>query len=82
MDLSIVNKHTPRNLALSAVSFSCFGGIKIGWGIQQLIAAKFQYSWIESFLTGSAFLGFGIFWVVLLVRRATPNKSAEAKQSE
>ena len=38
MDLSSVNKHTPRNLAISAVFFSCFGGMKIGWGIQQLAA--------------------------------------------
>jgi len=82
MDLSSVNKHTPRNLAISAVFFSCFGGMKIGWGIQQLAAARFQYAWIESFLVGSAFLCFGIFWAVLLVRRATPYKGAEPKQPD
>jgi uncharacterized membrane protein SpoIIM required for sporulation len=62
-------------LAVSAIFFSCFGGMKLGWGIQQFAAAKFQYSWIESFLTGSAFLGFGIFCVVLLVRRAQHDKA-------
>ena len=82
MDLSSVNKHNPRRLAISAVFFSCFGGMKIGWGIQQLATARFQYSWIESLLTGSAFLCFGIFWAVLLVRRATPDKGAEAKQPD
>ena len=80
MDLSSVNKQNPRNLAISAVLFSCFGGMKIGWGIQQLIAARFQYTWIEPFLTGSAFLCFGIFWAVMLVRRATPDKGTEPKQ--
>jgi len=75
MDLRSMNKHTPRNLAISAIFFSRFGGMKIGWGIQQLAAARFQYSW--AFLTGSAFLGFGILWVVLLVRRAAPGKAAE-----
>jgi uncharacterized membrane protein SpoIIM required for sporulation len=73
VDLSTVNKHSPWSLAISAIFFSCFGGMKLGWGIQQFAAARFQYSWIESFLTGSAFLGVGIFWVVLLVRRATPD---------
>jgi len=53
-----------------------------GWGIQQLAAARFQYAWIESFLTGSAFLCFGIFWAALLVRRATPDKGAVPKQPD
>jgi hypothetical protein len=29
MDLRSVNKHTPRNLAISRVFFSCFGGMKM-----------------------------------------------------
>jgi hypothetical protein len=42
--LSSMNKHTPRNLAISAIFWSCFGGMNIGWGIQQFAAARFQYS--------------------------------------
>ncbi len=40
MDLSTVNKHSPWSLAISSIFFSCFGGMKLGWGIQQFAAAS------------------------------------------
>ena len=70
MDLGRVKKKaSPASLATTTVFFSSFGGLKIGWGIQQLVTARLEYRWIESFLTGLAFLYFGIFWAVLLVKR-------------
>lgn len=71
MDLSRLNKSSPRTLAISAVSFSCFGGIELGWGIQDLIHAKWQYRWTGELLMGAAFLAYGIFWAVMLVRRVS-----------
>jgi uncharacterized membrane protein YbhN (UPF0104 family) len=70
MDLSRVNKHSNRTLAFSAVFWSCSGGLWLGQGIQQLVHAKWEYTWIASFLMGLAFLAYGIFWSVMLVRRA------------
>lgn len=69
MDLTIVKKHSSRNLVFSAMLWSCLGGLEIGRGIQQLLSQKWLYNWIVSFLIGAAFLGFGIFWAVLLLRR-------------
>ena len=74
MDLSIANKKSSRNLAISSVFFSTVGGMQIGWGIQQVIHARPQYSWINSFLFGLCFLGVGILWSVMLVRRTAPAK--------
>ena len=69
MDLSVVNRHSPRNLAISAVFWSCFGGFELGWGIQEFLSARWQYKWIHQFLFGPVCLAFGIFWAVMLVRR-------------
>ena len=69
MDLSVVNRHSTRNMVISAVFFSCFGGIEIGRGIEQVQSRAVNYSWIVLFLWGAAFLAYGIFWAVMLVRR-------------
>jgi succinate-acetate transporter protein len=69
MDLSSVNKHSSRNMAILTVCCSGFGGEQIERGIQQLIHARLQYDWTSSFLLGSAFLCYGTFWAVMLVRR-------------
>ena len=69
MDLSIVNRHCPRNLAISAVLWSCLGGFELGRGLQLFLSAKWDYRWIAQFLSGPVFLAFGIFWAVMLVRR-------------
>jgi hypothetical protein len=34
MYLTVVSKHTPRSLAISAVCSSCLGGIWLGMGIK------------------------------------------------
>ena len=70
MDLSIVNKHSSRNLGIGAVLWSLIGGIELGRGIQQILIGASKGSWLVSFIFGSAFLAYGVFWVVMLVRRA------------
>ncbi|MGA8408570.1 MAG: hypothetical protein WB680_15450 [Candidatus Acidiferrales bacterium] len=66
---SRLNKHSPRFLVASAVFCSTFGGVEIGWGIQELITTRVKYDWIGSILFGVAFVCYGIFWAVMLVRR-------------
>jgi hypothetical protein len=68
MDRSSVNKYSSRNLAIFSVVFSAAGGMDIGWGIQQILHLKLQFSWIDV-LYGSAGLCFGVFCAVMLVRR-------------
>lgn len=76
MDLSIMNRHSPRNLAIGAVLWSCFGGFELGQGLQLLLSAKGDYHWIAQFLFGPVFLALGIFWAVMLVRRVTGTSNA------
>jgi hypothetical protein len=80
MDLSSVNKHSSRDLALSTVFWSALGGIEIGRGLQQLIHAKLHYDWITSFLFGPTFVCYGIFWAVMLVRRISTAQVQSPKQ--
>jgi len=70
MDLTVVNRHSARMLAFAAVSWSCLGGFELGRGVQEVIKNYGRFDWVKSFMFGSAFLAFGIFWVVRLVRRA------------
>ena len=79
IDLGIVKKHSSRNLALLAISFSCAGGVELGRGIQELIASRWLYQWTTSFLIGSVFLACGIFWSVMLVRRTNSNTTEITK---
>ncbi|MGA7854056.1 MAG: hypothetical protein WCA15_12080 [Candidatus Acidiferrales bacterium] len=74
MNLARINKNSSKNLALSAVLFSCFGGIDIGFGLHQLMTARVRFDWIVSLLFGSAFVLYGIFWAVMLARRADSGK--------
>jgi TM2 domain-containing membrane protein YozV len=67
VDLSVVKKHSPRNLAFSSVFWSGMGGFCLGRGVQELLQS--QYDWTVSLLFGIAFLAYGIFWAVMLVRR-------------
>lgn len=69
MDLGSVNKRSPRDLAIGAVVFSCMGGFELGRGIQGLVFTKLLYVWTAEFLFGTAFLAYGIFWAVMLLRR-------------
>jgi len=71
MDPSSVKKNSAQVMAMMAVTFSCTGGMQIGLCIHQLIASRSQYNWIGTLLIGSAFICYGIFWAVMLVRRAT-----------
>jgi len=69
MDLSIVSKHSSRDLAISTVFWSCLGGAEIGIGIQQTLANFHSFRWVNFLLFGAACLAFGIFWAVMLLRR-------------
>jgi hypothetical protein len=82
MNLAPMNKNSSKTVALNAVLFSCFGGIEIGFGIHQLMIARVRFDWIGSLLFGSAFVLYGIFWAVMLVRRADSAKmQAPAQQA-
>jgi len=54
---------------ISAVFWSCLGGIELGRGITKVLLDRLQYDWITPLLMGWAFLGFGILWAVTLLRR-------------
>ena len=68
VDLSVVKKHSPRNLTISSVAWSCIGGVELGRGVQQLMGSHSQFGWTVSFLFGTVFLAYGIFWAVMLLR--------------
>ena len=71
MDIGTVNRRSSRDLAIGSVLFSCMGGVELGRGIQGLVFTKLLYPWTVEFLFGTAFLAYGIFWAVMLVRRAS-----------
>ena len=74
MNLARMNKNSSKTFAPNAVLFSCFGGIELGFGIHQLMVARVHFDWIGSLLFGSAFVLYGIFSAVMLVRRADSAK--------
>jgi hypothetical protein len=67
-------RNSPKGLAFLAVFMSCFGGISIGMGVQQLNLARERFEWIHEVLSGAAWLLIGIFWAVMLARRAESAK--------
>jgi hypothetical protein len=85
VDLSIVNTHSHRRLAFSAVFWSCLGGVELGRAVQQLMVSRWisrwQYDWPISFLMGSAFLAYGIFWAVMLLRRVDRLAHKDSQQA-
>jgi len=70
MDLSIVDKHSSGGLGIVAVVFSFLGGMEVERGVDGIVHGRYEYYWIGSFLIGAAFLGMGIFYVVMLAKRA------------
>ena len=78
IEQSRMSKHSPRSLAFGAVYFSCFGGIGLGWGIQQLIHTRGEYEWTASLLIGSAFVLWGIYWAVMLVRYVSTSEASSS----
>jgi len=75
MDLTAVSKWSASGLAILTVFWCCVGGIHIGQGIQRMIHSYSSYNWVVDFLSGSALLGMGIFWAVMLVRRVKTTTS-------
>jgi hypothetical protein len=50
--------------------WTLLAGVELDTGLHQFLTHRSQFDWISSVLMGAGFLGFGIFWTVLLVRRA------------
>ena len=75
IDRSGIRKHWRRALAFNAVSFSGFGEYSLGSGVKQLIHTRGTVEWINSLLMGSAFLLYGIYWAVMLLRRVTQSEA-------
>jgi len=81
IDLSIITKHSHRSLAVGTVFWSCLGGVELSRGVQQLMISRWQYDWPVSFLMGSAFLTYGIFWAAMLARRAGKSIHENSQQT-
>ena len=69
VNLESVNRFSARRLAYSAVFFSAFGGFMMGRAVFGYLSARQLFHWIDEALVGLAFLAYGVFWAVLLVRR-------------
>ncbi len=65
-------KNSPRATAAATVAFSCFGGVQIGLGFHELLSARQEYHWIGTFLLGIAFVCYGAYWAILLIRSSKP----------
>jgi len=64
-----VSKISPRRMAVSAVAGSCFGGFFLCNGVLEMIANYASFRWVGWYLSGSAFLAYGIVWAARLVSR-------------
>jgi hypothetical protein len=73
MDLSSIHRRSTRTLVFTAIFFWFFGGFYLADGIQRLVQDKLAYKWPGSFLICSAYLGVGIFYTVMLLRRIPSN---------
>jgi hypothetical protein len=69
MDLSIIHKRSTRDLVFLVAFSWFFGGFLLADGIDRLIQDRLAYNWVGSLLTASAFLGVGILYTVMLLRR-------------
>lgn len=69
MDLSSIHKRSTRELVFSVAFSWFFGGFLLADGIDRLIQDRTAYRWVGVLLTGSAFLGVGILYTVMLLRR-------------
>ena len=62
---------SPKQLAFGTVMFSCFGGLRLGSALEGWLHPNGQFRWIGESLFGLAFVLYGIYWAVLLVRRTS-----------
>jgi hypothetical protein len=69
MDLSSIRKRSTRELVFSVAFSWFFGGFLLADGIDRLIQDRLAYRWVGVLLTGSAFLGVGILYTVMLLRQ-------------
>jgi len=61
----------------TAIFFWFFGGYYLADGIHRLAQARLAYKWPSSFLLCLAYLGIGIFYTVMLLRRIPSDPSHE-----
>jgi hypothetical protein len=73
MDFSILNERPSRVLAISAVFFSCFGGLWFGMSIGQVTGLGLPYRWVGELIFGTILVAIGIVDAVMLLRRTRPN---------
>jgi hypothetical protein len=76
MDLSSVNKRSTRSLVFTAIFCWFCGGYYLADGIHRLVRDRLAYKWPGSFLFCLAWLGVGIFYTVMLLRRIPSGSSA------
>jgi hypothetical protein len=69
MDLSSVHKRSTRSLVFTLIFCWFFGGYYVADGTQRLLQDRLAYRWPSSFLLCSAYVGIGIFFTVMLLRR-------------
>jgi hypothetical protein len=79
MDLSSVNKRSTRSLVFTAIFFWFFGGYYLADGIHRLVQTRLAYRWPGSFLLCLAYLGVGILYTVMLLRRI-PSDSRSSRE--
>jgi hypothetical protein len=88
MDLSSIHKRSTRDLVFLVAFSWFFGGFLLADGIDRLIQDRLAYKWVGSLLTASAFLGVGILYTVMLLRRlpsdsrTSPERFAASALSE
>ena len=80
MKQRVLKEYNPRSLAIMALLWSCFGGIVIGIGVDQLARTRFQDKWNISLSLGLVLLALGIFYGVMLVRRAKQASTSDEKK--
>jgi hypothetical protein len=80
LDLSSIHKRSTRELVFSVAFSWFFGGFLLADGIGRLIQDRVAYKWVGVLLTGSAFLGVGILYTVILLRRLSSDSRTPPKR--
>jgi hypothetical protein len=80
MDLSNIHKRSTRELVFLVAFSWFFGGFLLADGIDRLIQDRLAYRWVGAVLTSSAFLGVGILYTVMLLRRLPSHSQTRPEQ--
>jgi hypothetical protein len=69
--INFISLHSTRQLGGASVFNSCLGGFELGWAAHQWMRDQDVGALIVELLFGSAFLALGIFYAMMLIRRAS-----------